>query len=65
VVGAAGAEHEAFHAHAERRAFALDALPDEHAAAVQSFDLARLGTDLIGRAAAAAHSSYSSLSVPI
>ena len=47
VVGAARAEHEPLHAHAQRCAFRLDALPHEHAATLQSFHLTRFRADLI------------------
>ena len=48
VVGAARAEHEPLHAHPQRSALRFDALPHEHATTLQTFDLARLGADLIG-----------------
>ena len=47
VVDAAGAEHEAVHAHAQVLALSLETLPDKHTGPGYSRHFARPGRDLV------------------
>jgi hypothetical protein len=47
IVRAAAAEHEGVHAHSHVASLRLDALPHEHACAVQAVHRTRLRTDLV------------------